>query len=93
VKQNLSLVRVSIEVRIGSGPIILITTLNVPHHQNLRRTKSLIPQLLARRALSIILVGSQMKSGLNANARVYATSVGRSGTHPTPFDTASNTWC
>jgi len=92
VKETLSLVRVSIEVRIGPGLIILIPTLNVPHHQNPSRTKSLIPpdsQLLALLAQSIILIGSQMKSGLNANARAYATSVGRSGTHPT----RAHTWC
>jgi len=67
----------------------------LPHHQNPRRTKSLIPpdsQLLAHLAQSIILVGSQMNNGLNANTRVYATSVGRSGTHPTRVDTAINTW-
>jgi len=28
-----------------------------------------------------------MKSGLNANARVYVTSMGRSGIHPTRVDT------
>jgi len=80
MKQTLSLVRVSIEVRIGPDTIIFIPTLNVPHHQNPRmKTKSLIPlnsQLLAHGTQSIILVGSQMKSGLNTNTRAYATSVG-----------------
>jgi len=96
VKQAPSLMRVSIEVRIGPDPITLIPTLNVPNHLNPRRTKPLIPsnsQLLAHLTQSIIIIGSQMKSGLNDNARIFTTSVGRSGTHPIRVNTAINTWC